>query len=177
MFIDFNDITRGTRTYDFRKEKDWWPTEDLNLQVLGLDAPLKVRIEVTRTGDKYILKGSMSGGISARCDKCLEPYHLDLKSEFQLLMVSSSSDSQDHEIELLDEDMNISFIKDNAINLDDVILEQIYLSLPIQSCCSESCKGLCPVCGTNLNRRDCECESSHGHPAFLKLKNLKKEGV
>jgi len=177
MIIDLNDITRGNRIYDFHKGKDWWPAEDPNFQVLGLDAPLEVRIEVIRTGDKFIFKGRMAGGITAVCDKCLDPYHLDLKSEFQLFMVLSSPDSKDHEIELLDEDMNVSFIEGNVIDLDDVVQEQIYLSLPIQFCCIESCKGLCPVCGRNLNREGCECKSSHRHPAFQKLKNLKKEGV
>jgi uncharacterized protein len=50
--------------------------------------------------------------------------------------------------------------------------EQFYLSLPMKPLCSEDCKGLCPVCGTNLNRDTCNCRRDWDDPRFAALKNL-----
>ena len=56
-------------------------------------------------------------------------------------------------------------IKGNVIDLDDVIREQVYLSLPIKRLCRETCSGLCPSCGLNLNKEQCQCGKRPGHHA------------
>ena len=51
---------------------------------------------------------------------------------------------------------------------------QIYLNIPIKKLCSYECKGLCPVCGTNLNLTKCNCENQFNENPFAKLKELLK---
>jgi uncharacterized protein len=53
--------------------------------------------------------------------------------------------------------------------------EQFYLSLPMKPLCSEDCQGLCPVCGTNLNRDTCDCRRDWDDPRFAALKNLRSD--
>ena len=72
--------------------------------------------------------------------------------------------------------MEADFIKGEEIDLKDIVREQIYLSIPMKSLCSEGCLGLCPICGKNLNQGPCQCKGEKGHPGFLKLKNLNIEG-
>ena len=43
--------------------------------------------------------------------------------------------------------------------------------------CSEDCKGLCPVCGTNLNKGECNCDTAVCDPRFAILRNLQQRGV
>lgn len=45
----------------------------------------------------------------------------------------------------------------NKLHLTQAIIDNILLQLPTQLLCSEQCKGLCPVCGTNLTVSQCEC--------------------
>jgi len=52
--------------------------------------------------------------------------------------------------------------------------EQFVLSLPMKPLCSEGCKGLCPVCGTNLNRNTCDCKPVWEDPRFAALRELRK---
>lgn len=87
-------------------------------------------------------------------------------------MSSPPQDPDQNEIELSEEDMAVRFITGGEIDIDDIVIEQIYLSLPIKFLCSEGCHGLCPRCGTNLNQGECGCLKKNGHPAFLKLKEL-----
>ena len=52
-------------------------------------------------------------------------------------------------------------------------LEQILLALPAYPVCGEGCKGLCPVCGANLNERECGCDRKVPDPRWAGLKDIK----
>lgn len=157
-------------------EPDRWKEAEAGEQVLGLDGPLRVAVRIKRTGDKFILDGNLKGGALVRCDRCLEPYHADLDSEFHLYLQakpSAEKDGGETEVELLDEDMEVEYINRDRLNLDEIVREQVFLSLPMKSICREGCKGLCPVCGVNRNRAECACRKESGHPALQKLKDFK----
>ena len=38
--------------------------------------------------------------------------------------------------------------------------------------CSESCKGLCPICGANLNRGQCGCQTQKVDARLSALESL-----
>ena len=82
MIIDLKTLTHSTRSFEFSLEKDWWHSDRDNDQVLGLDTPLNVKIEVYKAGDRYLLEGRIFGGLQAVCDRCLESYHLDIRTTF-----------------------------------------------------------------------------------------------
>ena len=176
MIIDLTTISHDGRTFDFNLEKNWWHSDEENDQILGFDTQLTVKLKITKAGDQYLLEGSLSGGLRVVCDRCLDDYHMDLKHDFNAYLDSPPpSDTHLSEVELLDEDMEVDFIKDREIDLDEMIKEQIYLSLPMKSLCTDQCRGLCPICGMNLNVSDCQCQREQGHPGFLKLRDLKIE--
>lgn len=164
------DDSEITQVYD----KDWWGGRGEDEQVLALDRPLNVRIKIRRTGKQYVLEGKMAGGLLVKCDRCLEPFHSDLDSEFHVyLQALAVAQPGTAEVELLDEDMEVEFVEGGELDLDAIVQEQIFLALPMKCVCVETCQGLCPVCGMNLNSGACECLKDQGHPAFQKLRNLK----
>jgi uncharacterized protein len=116
-----------------------------------------INVKVFRTGDKYVLDGDLEGSVRIMCDRCLEYYQRDVKTDFKLFLVQSQ-DTGKAEIELLEEDMEVDFIRGEEIDVDEIIQEQLYLSIPIKSLCREECLGLCPMCGHNLNNGDCQCK-------------------
>ena len=169
MLIDLQAITEETEFSEVLDE-GWWQPGDEQDQVLGLDAPLRVRAKVSKVGDKFFVHGTIRGGIRIRCDRCLEPFHRKLAADFHVYLVFQREGADQGEIELLDDDMEVDFIKGDRLDLGDVVREQIYLSLPMSSICNEHCRGLCPVCGANLNERSCLCNKAEGPPAFSKLR-------
>ena len=177
MIIDLRSIPHGTRSYDLSLGEDWWPPKRQDDQVLGFDAPLRVKIEIYRAGDKYVVAGDLNGGLKVKCDRCLEAHHRDLDSSFKVFLALPTPGKDKAEIELQEKDMAVEFIKGEEIDMDEIIQEQVYLSLPIKSLCSDSCSGLCPKCGSNLNNGDCRCKKEMGHPGFSKLRNLINEGA
>jgi uncharacterized protein len=174
MIIDLNTIPQGvSREYDFCLEKNWWVPDEDNAQIAGIETPVKVRIEISRSGSRFFLEGGLEGVIQVSCDRCLVPFSRGLKTDFSLYLTPPPEGLDRAEIELLEEDMEVHFVRDDEVDLDDIIREQIYLALPLKNICDENCLGLCPKCGCNLNREKCECELEKGHPGLSVLKNLK----
>jgi uncharacterized protein len=164
---------QGPRQFDLRFESNWWRGGDSIDQVLGLDGPLDVHLTILKEGIHHVVDGRLSGRIRVRCDRCLDAYSHEVQSEFRLLLASPLPEPIGSEIALSEEDMSVEFLADDEIDIDHLVREQIYLTLPIKFLCREGCQGLCPVCGANLNREACRCREKRGHPAFSKLKDLK----
>ena len=172
MNIDISTISRGPRDFDYILEPGWWGREEGGGQILGLAGPLNVHISISRAGTKYRVDGRLAGRLMIRCDRCLEPFQRDIDAGFSFFLTIAPSLSGQSEIELLENDMSVELVTDSEIRLDDIVREQIYLSLPIKCLCREDCSGLCPLCGTNLNMKKCECLRETGHPGFSKLKKV-----
>lgn len=64
---------------------------------------------------------------------------------------------------------------DGLLNLNDFLIEFITLTLPNKELCTEDCKGLCPVCGADLNIGQCGCETKKINPNFKILDGFFKE--
>ena len=173
MIINLRTMLPGPRTFQYVLEKEWWHSEEFENQILALDTPLAVSVKLYTAGDKIVLEGKVKGGILVRCDRCLNPYHRDVNATFHLFLALPASESDETELELLDEDMETNYVRGEEIDTDEIVREQVYLSLPMKLLCSEDCKGICPRCGADLNKGACQCRREVGHPGFSKLKNLK----
>ncbi|MDF2674142.1 MAG: hypothetical protein K0R09_2410, partial [Clostridiales bacterium] len=64
--------------------------------------------------------------------------------------------------------------EENSIDLKDMVMDNIILSMPIKFLCSPECRGLCPVCGKNLNKYQCNCNKNNVDPRLAVLKDLFK---
>ena len=172
MIIDLSTIESYPRHFNFTLDPGWWQGEKGDDRILGLDGPLACRIEVSKTGTRYLIDGGISGYVLATCDRCLEYYRQLLDFEFRLILSAHSSDPDQNEIELSEEDMAVQFVKGDKVDLFELVREQIYISLPMKSLCRKDCSGLCPVCGIDLNMNSCICHRGEGHPVLSKLKDL-----
>ncbi|MBN2033187.1 MAG: DUF177 domain-containing protein [Deltaproteobacteria bacterium] len=175
MLIDLQTVIQETEVRETLPQ-DWWKAADRAQQILGFSRPFEAHIKISRVGDKFLVDGKLYGGLEVVCDRCLEPFDLEVKAEFNVYLVARERDDNEENLELLDEEMEVDFIQGETVDLDDVIREQIYLSVPMKCVCQESCRGLCPQCGTNLNVASCLCESGSTHPAFSRIEKRKIEG-
>lgn len=158
MIIDLRTILQESpKHFEVCLEKGWWKPEDQDDPIIGISVPITARVDIRKTGEKYILEGDMAGSVKIRCDRCLKPYDNEIKTDFRLFFARSVQYGNKTEIKLLEEDMETGFINGEEIDLNDIFREQLYLSLPIRSLCKEDCLGLCPVCGTDLNMQSCQC--------------------
>ena len=176
MIIDLKTITGAPRRFDFALEPEWWLSDDDTGQVLGLDGPLACQMDIARAGIKYIIDGTLVGAIFSVCDRCLETFRRELDLSFRLFLSSNYPDKGEFEVELTEDDLSEQFIKGDEVELNDLVREQIYLSLPMKSLCREDCSGLCPVCGANLNKESCQCRRAKAPQGLAKLRSLILDG-
>jgi uncharacterized protein len=176
MIIDLRTLSAAPRRYQLVFGADWWSSDEKKDQIRGIDRDLDVEISIYRAGDKFVLDGNMVGGLEVACDRCLVSFHQELKSGFRVFLSLPVQGADQTEVDLIDQDLEVDFIRTEEVDLDEIIREQIYLSLPMKSLCSEGCLGLCPFCGVNLNKGSCQCQRELQHPAFLKLKDMKTQG-
>ena len=61
-----------------------------------------------------------------------------------------------------------------VLDLEKAVTENIMANLPTQIVCKDKCKGLCSVCGANLNEKKCKCKAEDDTNPFAALSALKK---
>ena len=142
---------------------------------IGLPHPVRVHMEIYRHGDHIRITGSLEGHLRLLCDRCLQPVERRLEERIDVLLADQKYAPTREEIELGEEDLNYEFFDGEVIDIDRLIAEQIFLNLPLKVLCSPSCRGLCPICGTNLNYQDCGCAHAGKGSSFAVLEGLKAD--
>jgi uncharacterized protein len=59
------------------------------------------------------------------------------------------------------------------VDVTDEIRQSVILALPVKPLCRPDCRGLCDICGKNLNQGSCNCRREKGESPFTALKDLK----
>lgn len=156
---DFMKNKSAKKEIHFSVEMESFDYGDEKIKVLK---PVAVDGFLYMTGSILNLEGYVSTDLELICSRCLQPfvynYDGELNEKFTL-----SSDNKDDDVIFMDSD---------SLNITEIIENNIIFSLPIKHLCSESCKGLCQVCGTNLNLSACNCETKDLDPRLAKLKDM-----
>src|SRR4030088_3194497 len=103
------------------------------------------------------LRGRIAPSFELSCARCLEPIGQEVNREFELLYRPLGVDAGRAEISVTDAEAEIGYYQGDSLLLEDVLREQVLLSLPLKVTCREDCKGLCLHCGKNLNQEQCSC--------------------
>ena len=132
---------------------------DLADRDFRLARPVLVHGRVDRVGAEMRLRGKLETMILRPCDRCLKDVELTIDLPFDLIYVAADKENQrTGEIELTADDLGISVYENDQIDLDEMVVEQLELSLPFRLLCTEDCRGLCPQCGTDFNIEECDCQ-------------------
>ena len=71
------------------------------------------------------------------------------------------------------DDLRVMAVFDGeGIELDDLVREELLLSVPVNVLCREDCRGLCPACGIDRNLSECQCQTDEVDSRWAKLKEL-----
>ena len=132
------------------------------------EAALNARIVPHRGGLRC--SGRLETTAFVPCSRCLGPYAMTVGRDFDLTCLPAphgrNDDAKAHEemdLQISRDELDVSYLDgEGHLDMKGLAAEQIYLSLPMKPLCDESCKGLCPGCGSNLNLESCRCAASEG---------------
>jgi uncharacterized protein len=119
------------------------------------------------------LKGSYRGEFKVPCARCVEPVEIPLAAEFDLVFRPIGADAGASERAISAGETEIGYYQGDSLLLEDVLREQVLLSLPVRTLCKPDCKGLCPRCGKNRNLEACTCEAGPSDPRWEALSGLR----
>src|SRR5262245_43479714 len=136
-------------------------------------APVTLAFDIYKDKQRCRLVGSVQTTLELPCARCLEPFTWPVDAEFDLRYQPHAENTGEGERAIEEDDLTTAFYEHDQIDLGQLMQEQFYLSLPMKPLHAPDCKGLCPVCGTNLNRGTCQCQRSWDDPRFAALKNLR----
>jgi len=119
------------------------------------------------------LKGRFSGNFQVPCARCIEPVEIPLAAEFDLIFRPLGADAGAPERSISASETEIGYYQRDSLSLEDVLREQVLLSLPVRTLCKPGCKGLCPRCGANRNTQPCSCEAGQTDPRWGALSGLR----
>ena len=130
--------------------------------------PVHVKVERIR-GKELLITAATRLSVMIPCDRCLE----DVKREFELNCVKHV-DVGLSDAELTEELDESNFIDGYHLDVDKLLFHEILSSWPTKVLCREDCKGLCNVCGQNLNTGSCNCEDTGLDPRMSVVRDLFK---
>ena len=138
-----------------------------------LTEPAAVNGRVRVAGNEVFVKGHIDTRARVECDRCLQPVELPVNTDFALDYISDADYESSAAAELTEADLSVSVFDGEAIDVDEIVKEQILLTVPTRTLCREDCKGICPECGIDRNTGECSCVTDNIDPRWAALKNLK----
>ncbi len=140
-----------------------------------LDNGFSYDIVLTHTGDGVLASGMVRAHARGVCDRCLDPAEFDVAGaveEYYLFEEPETDEEREEGFALVG--------PEETVDLSDALADAVVMDTPFVLLCRPDCKGLCPVCGCNLNHEQCDCADkaeeervmSDENP-FAALKNLK----
>jgi uncharacterized protein len=153
---------------------------DIGPEQIGLDMPnyrltepLHFSGHATKTEEDVYIEGMLRGEVDADCSRCLEPMKLPLELELNVMFVPKQK-LPEGDNGSIEPESNLAFYVDETIDLLQELRDLLLVNLPIKPICRPDCKGLCALCGKDLNISGCDCPESPTESPFSKLLEVKK---
>ena len=134
--------------------------------------PVVLSFDIDKDKAQFRLRGRLRTVLELTCSRCLEPFSWPVDADFDLLYLPQAENTGEGELEIEADDLATAYYRHDAIDLAQLLAEQFQLALPMKPLCSNACRGLCPECGTNLNRDTCDCEPTWQDPRLAELRAL-----
>ncbi len=126
----------------------------------SLSSPVFIKFKVFFNRRNYdtIIVGKIKYSLNMTCSRCLEKFDGDFSLWLRGIFKFYKDRYNEKEIGLTKRDLDTFYYENGKIDLDRFVIESIIVNVPMKPLCREECKGLCPVCGTNLNFESCSCK-------------------
>ena len=162
MKLRLNSLKEGSQTIEMTLTRS-----DLAIPDDSFVHPILASLSIYKGTSQITINGQLKTDVALQCDRCLESFDYNLDVTFQsILSPVKSSDPK------TDEDIIPVTPKTNDVDLSPFAHDALIIGLPMKNICSETCKGICPGCGVNLNQGKCKCEKTEMDDRWKPLENL-----
>ena len=125
---------------------------------------LRGTLQAIRVQGGLLVRGTIESQLCLDCVRCLEPFVLPITLEIEEVFRLPGASP------VLDGSYSVG--ADGWLDMSPLLREHAWVAIPMKPVCAPDCKGLCPVCGVNLNLESCTCERDQLDPRLEVLKGL-----
>lgn len=141
---------------------------DLSGEKVNTDFPFKepvlIKGVITDRSGAVFFDANAQYTLTVHCSRCNKEFTVDKSQNIHFLL--NTSEETDEATE------GMFYLGSDIADTDEIIIPEIIMDMDMAYLCSEDCKGLCVVCGKDLNEGECGCERKNIHPQLAKLKEL-----
>jgi uncharacterized protein len=151
---------KDLRHEDFKQYEALVPSETLGLiyEEAEFVSPLSCTVLLLRQGgDNIFVTVDITSVMSADCRRCIKPFEINVATTFDVFFSYSDESSEQ---EATDE----RFYDGETLDISEDVRQALILEIPMWPLCSETCEGVCPQCGTELNVGACACDVENEEP-------------
>ncbi len=145
----------------------------LEFEGVTLNSNTSGKVEIMKIEDGFNAKVTdLKVMVECECDRCLKKTDKEVvveMAERQYLMTPPDESTEKVDVN----DVYLVHKKDQTIDIGEFLRQEIILHFPLIPVCSKSCKGLCPVCGKDRNKKDCHCKIVEFEEEYKPLAALK----
>jgi len=173
MKIDVLTLKEGESSLELRESVSGFGLRDVAGE---FKSDILVNLTLHRRNDEIVILGKASGVVSEECSRCLRRGDRKFAVEFEVFCDKIGAHKNRP---LPDEEAGETYVAHHdgkVLDIGPVVREAVLLSSSMKALCREDCRGLCPVCGINLNDETCGCAASKPDTRWSALAKLKKEG-
>jgi uncharacterized protein len=139
---------------------------EINGRKIRFIGPIKYEGEIYKAQGDKLLHINITYKYEEACGRCLESFIKEGSSALTGRLVEKVDEVTQ------DEEEDFIYYVGEKLDLTEDIMSMVILSLPMKPLCDEECKGLCPKCGTNRNKEECNCVVEDIDPRLAKLKDF-----
>jgi uncharacterized protein len=162
--VDLRGIEEGSHRLRLTEEGRRLELPEDEIEVSG---EVKLDLALGISGVLVTARGSVTAPARLQCSRCLEPFESELEADFEVVFRRGGDGLLPE-----DEDDVPVFLGDEWVAFDEAARESLLLVVPMKPLCRDACRGLCPVCGTNLNGSECGCPREQTDSRWDGLRNL-----
>ena len=128
----------------------------------------EIKVTVVNAGNRSV-NFTLSTNLSLKfsCSRCLtdvvKRFHINFDDNIKV-DENGKGFTQDDE--------GTDYIDEFELDTDLLITQEMYLNMPSQVLCDDDCKGMCSVCGINLNQAECSCDRQVLDPRMAKIRDI-----
>ena len=148
--VDMTAFSNGTDTYQIKEKPP-------------------VAFTFTNIGEgKARVEGSGRFVFAAMCDRCLTDVDVPMELSFDRVVFSPEKLAEDEDAEADDQ----TFMDGYQLDTEAFVHDEIIVNWPVKILCKDDCRGVCPVCGQNLNERECGCDTFVPDPRMAAIQDI-----
>ena len=133
-------------------------------------------VRVIRTHEGFIVRAELETQVHLTCSRCLSQFELGSGLTMEEESFPINDPKTDQTTESTEETLGEIHLDDQHIlDMAEVVRQYVLTAVPIKPLCCEECLGLCPECGTNLNKKKCKCNTGSADPRWGALAELLTE--